>query len=170
MMGDFFAFLVEDVLMICLPQSCRREPPGLGSPEKICDYDDELSQYSLKNECVWVLSLGISSDLHALFSPLYLFFCTQSFCRFGSKIGWTQTALCSGGLASGRPSRKDSPRSQGRALPALLEQALQGSVVLPGSFVRLDRPLSSVVSHVLVEYPHGTLISSACVCFSFFLL
>lgn len=66
-MGDFFAFLVEDVLMICLPQSCRREPPGLGSPEKICDYDDELSQYSLKNECVWVLSLGISSDLRALF-------------------------------------------------------------------------------------------------------
>lgn len=151
--------------MICLPHSRRKNPPGLGSPEKICNYDDELSQYSLKNECVWVLSLGISSDLHALFSPLYLFFCTQSFCCFGIKIGWTQTALCSGGLASGRPSRKDSQRSQGRALPALLERAVQDSVVLPGSFVRFDGPLSNVVSQVLVEYPHGTLISSACVWF-----
>lgn len=162
---DFFAFLVEDVLLICLPQSCRKNPPGPGSPEKIYNYGNELSQYSLKSNCVWGLSFGISSDPHALSFPLYLFFCTHGFCRFGARIGWTQTALCSGGLASGRPRGEDSQRWPGRDLPASLERAMRAMVVVLGSLVRFDGPLSSVVSQVLVEHPHGALISSACVCF-----
>lgn len=69
-MDDFFAFLVEEeVLRICLPHSCRKDPPGLGSPEKICNYGDELSQYSLKSECIWVLSLVL-----VLISMLFFFF------------------------------------------------------------------------------------------------
>lgn len=47
-MDDFFAFLVRDVVVICLPHSCRGNSPGLESPDRIDTYDDELPQYSLK--------------------------------------------------------------------------------------------------------------------------
>ena len=48
LMDDIFAFLVRDVVVICLPHSCRGNSPGLGNPDKIDTYDDELPQYSLK--------------------------------------------------------------------------------------------------------------------------
>lgn len=96
MMDDFLALLVGDVLLFCLPHSCRESLPGLRSHEKFLNYD--LSQYALK--CVCSRLVLSYSDLPVLF-PLciyYLIFCIPGFCCFSIRIGCTQTALCSGAL------------------------------------------------------------------------
>lgn len=114
-----------------------------GALKRSINCGDELSQYNLKRECVWGLSLGINSDLFALSFPLYLFFCTQSFCHFGIKIGWTQTALCSVGLAWGRPMERIVSAGRGETFWLRWSQPCGDTVVVPGSLVRCDGPLPS---------------------------
>lgn len=69
-MDDFLALLVGDVLLFCLPHSCRKSPSGLRSPEKFCNYDDELSQHAFK--CAYLSPVLSYSDLPVLFSSLCL--------------------------------------------------------------------------------------------------
>lgn len=93
---DFLALLVGDVLLFCLPHSCRKSPSGLRSPEKFCNYDDELSQHAFK--CTYLSPVLSYSDLPILFSlcVCYLFFCVHRFCCFSIMIGCTKTACALG--------------------------------------------------------------------------
>lgn len=67
-MDDFFAFLVGDIVMICLPRNCRSDSAPLQSPEKKIDnLGDELSQCTLNVSVCASVSLAISSDDDAPF-------------------------------------------------------------------------------------------------------
>lgn len=65
MMEFLFAFLVRNVVMLCLLCDCRGDSSGLECPDHRDTYDEKLAQYSLKRGCVFA---SVTLELTSMFS------------------------------------------------------------------------------------------------------
>lgn len=65
MMEFLFAFLVRNVVMLCLLCDCRGDSSGLECPDHRDTYDEKLAQYSLKRGCIFA---SVTLELTSMFS------------------------------------------------------------------------------------------------------